>query len=116
MSMYSKTDVLKKSSFIIHILNTVLWGRQRQTLNGHFSVINGNIFLIFNSNGSTDTRKRCFPRNNEKRSSIAGENRVFFLINITVTFSNLRHPQVSTLARRFVWQSPNTTYDLVYIF
>ena len=46
MSIYSKTNVLKKSSFIfiMHVLNTGLWGRQRQTLNGYFSVNNGNNF------------------------------------------------------------------------
>ena len=45
--MYSKTNELKKSSviFIMHMLNTALWGRQHQTLNGYFSVNNG---LIFN--------------------------------------------------------------------
>ena len=42
--MYSKTNVLKKSSFnfIMHMLNTVLWGRQRQTFNDYFSVNIGN--------------------------------------------------------------------------
>ena len=46
MSMYSKTNLLKKSSFdfIMHMLNTALWGRQRQTLNGYFSVNNWNNF------------------------------------------------------------------------
>ena len=44
MSMNSKTNVLKKSkfNFIMHMLNTVLWGRQSQFLNGYFWVINGN--------------------------------------------------------------------------
>ena len=49
MSIYSKTNVLKKSSFdfIRHMLNTVLWGRQRQALNGYFSVniVNSFYFL-----------------------------------------------------------------------
>ena len=46
MSMYSITNVLKKSSFnfIMHMLNTVLWGCQRQTFNNHFSVNTGNNF------------------------------------------------------------------------
>ena len=46
MSMCSKANVLKESSFnfIMHMLNVVLWGRQRQTLNGYFSVNNGNKF------------------------------------------------------------------------
>ena len=59
MSMYGKTNVLKKSSFyfIMHMLNIVLWGRQRQTLNGYFSVNNGNMFLNLHSNGTTNTRK-----------------------------------------------------------
>ena len=45
MSMYSKANVLKKSSFnfIMHMLNTVLWGRQRHNLNGYFLVNDGNI-------------------------------------------------------------------------
>ena len=48
MSMYSKINVLKKSSLniLMHMLNIVLWGRQRQTLNGYFSV---NYEIIFNS-------------------------------------------------------------------
>ena len=43
---YCKTYELKKSNFnfIVHQLNTALWGRQRQTLNGYFSVNNGNNF------------------------------------------------------------------------
>ena len=46
MSMYSKTTELKKSSFnfIMHMLNTALWRRQPQTLNGYFLVNNGNKF------------------------------------------------------------------------
>ena len=46
MSLCSKMNVLKKSSFnlIIHMLNTVLLGRQHQELNGYFSVNNGNNF------------------------------------------------------------------------
>ena len=34
--------MLKKSSlnFLLHMLNIVLWGRQRQTLNDYFSVNN----------------------------------------------------------------------------
>ena len=34
MNMYSKTNVLKKRSynFIMHMLNTALWGRQRQAI------------------------------------------------------------------------------------
>ena len=42
MSMYSKTNVLKQSrfDFIMH----VLLGRQRQSLNGYFSVKMGIIF------------------------------------------------------------------------
>ena len=45
MSMYSKTNLLKKSSFNInmHMWNIVFMGRQRQTLNGYFSVNNENI-------------------------------------------------------------------------
>ena len=91
--MYSKTNVLKKSSFnfIMHMLNTVLWGRQRQTLNGFFSVNNGNTFLL-----STATEKmtpeNVHLRNDEKLLSIDGENRFF---HIKFTFSNLRHPQFS---------------------
>ena len=63
MSMYSKTNVLKKSSFdfIMHMLNTALWGRQRRFLNGYFSVNNGNIFLLLFSTATVtaDNRKRC---------------------------------------------------------
>ena len=46
MSIYSKNNVLKKPffNFIMRMLNIVLWGRQRQTLNGYFSVNNGNNF------------------------------------------------------------------------
>ena len=91
MSMYSKTNVLKKSSFycIMHMLNIVLWGRQRQTLNGYFSVNNGNICLILNCNETADTRL-WFIKNDDKRLSIDGEKRVF---DIKATFSNLPHPQ-----------------------
>ena len=44
--MYSKTNVLKKScfDFIMHMLITALLGRQRQILNGYFSVNNGSNF------------------------------------------------------------------------
>ena len=64
MSMYSITNVVKKSSFnfIVHMLNTVLWGRQRQTLNGYFSVNYGKQFLIFNCNGKADTRNGAFKK------------------------------------------------------
>ena len=46
MSIYTKTNVIKKSSFnfIMHLLNVVLLEPQRQTLNGTFSVNNGNKF------------------------------------------------------------------------
>ena len=46
MSMYSKTNVLKRSSFnfIMHMLNIALWGHQHQTLNRYFAVNNGNNF------------------------------------------------------------------------
>ena len=40
--------MLKKScfNFIMHMLNVVIWGRQRQTLNGYFSVNNEIKFKI----------------------------------------------------------------------
>ena len=46
MSICSKIDVLKKSSFnfIMHMLITALWERQRQTLNSYYSVNIGNNF------------------------------------------------------------------------
>ena len=93
--MYSKTNVLKKSSFIfiMHMLNTALLGRQSQTLNGYFSVNNGNDFLFFNWNGNSRHQKKVHLRNGEKRLSVDGENPFF---HIKVTFSNLRHPQFST--------------------
>ena len=58
MSMYSKNNVLKKSCCNMYMLNIVLWGRQRQTLNGYFSVNNGNNFN-FNCNEKAETRKWC---------------------------------------------------------
>ena len=59
MSMYSKTNVLKKSGFncIMYMLNTVLWGCQRQILNGYISVNIGNNFKF-----STATKK-LIPEN-----------------------------------------------------
>ena len=54
MSIYSKTNVLKKLSFNfdMHMLNTVLCGRQRQTFNVYCSVNNENTFSF-----STATEK-----------------------------------------------------------
>ena len=93
MSMYSKSNVLKTSSvsFIMHTLNTKLWGRQ--LLNGYFSVNNGNNFLTFNCNGNSRHQKTVHLRNGERRLSFDGENRFF---HIKVTFTNLHHPQFST--------------------
>ena len=58
MSMYSKIDVLKKSSFnfIMHKLNTALWGRQHQTLNGYYLVKKGNNFKFSTATETADYR------------------------------------------------------------
>ena len=80
--------------FSMHMLNTVLWGRQCQTLNGYFLVNNGNEFKF-----STATEKLT-PENGASKKwwetvlSIDGEN--LFFSYLSVTFSNLRHSQFST--------------------
>ena len=58
--MYSKTYALRKPkfNFIMHILTTALWGRQRQILNGYFSVNNRNNFYFLTATETADTRKR----------------------------------------------------------
>ena len=91
MSMYSKNNVLKKScfNFIMHMLNIVLLGRQRQTLNGYFSVNNGNNFKFLSAKEKLKP-EMVHLKNDDKRLSINGENRFF---HIKVTFSNLRHSQ-----------------------
>ena len=60
ISMYSKTNVLKKSSFnfIMYMLKIALWGRQRHTLNGYFLVIKMGIILYFQLQ-----RKQQMPEN-----------------------------------------------------
>ena len=84
--------MLKKSSFygIMHMLNSVLCGRQCQTLNGYISVIMEISFNFYLQ------RKSCHQEmvhldNDDYWLSIDEENRVLF--HITDTFSNLRHPQ-----------------------
>ena len=48
---------------------------------------------MFNCNGNSRHQKTVHLRNDEKRLSIDGENQFF---DMKVTFSNLRHPQLST--------------------
>ena len=69
MSIYSKTNVLKKSSFdfIRHMLNTVLWGRQSQALNGYFSVNDGNSFFYFLTATENLTPENVASKNGEKQ-------------------------------------------------
>ena len=69
-------------------LDIVLWGRQRQTLNGYFSINNEAILKSLICDERADLREMCYEEIYGKRLSIDRENRSY---HIEATFPNLRH-------------------------
>ena len=96
------------------MLNTLLGIRQRQILNGYFSVNNGKFFsLIFNCIGQLTIQKTVHLGSDKKRLCLDGEN-WFFHINLMLL--NLRYPQFATednFLKLVLWTSKNI-FDLAY--
>ena len=68
-------------------------GSPTSKLNNYFSVIKGNIFLIFNYIQKANRPENVHLGIDENPLSIDGENRFF---HIKLTLSNLHYPQFAT--------------------